>query len=136
MATDRARSWINRLQHVSLPVPGDADSLATAREFYGATLGLEEIARPTVFPGAGIWYTVGDGELHLFSEPSGVAANPESKRHPCFEVEDVDGLRTHLAATGVTTRDHDGEIPGRPRFFAVDPFGNTLEFVHFERNHW
>ena len=46
------------------------------------------------------------------------------------------GLRAQLVAAGVTTRDHDGEIPGRPRFFAVDPFGNTLEFVHFEANHW
>jgi catechol 2,3-dioxygenase-like lactoylglutathione lyase family enzyme len=136
MTTDSARHWIDRLQHVSLPVPGDADSLAVAREFYGATLGLEEIARPSVFPGAGIWYAIGDQELHLFSEPSGVAANPESKRHPCFEVGDIDGLRAHLASARVTTRDHDGEIPGRPRFFAVDPFGNTLEFVHFEPNHW
>jgi hypothetical protein len=28
MATDRARPWINRLQHVSLPVRGDAGWLA------------------------------------------------------------------------------------------------------------
>jgi catechol 2,3-dioxygenase-like lactoylglutathione lyase family enzyme len=124
------------LQHVSLPIPGDAESLETARRFYGEILGLDEYPRPTVFPGVGIWYRVGDLELHLYSEPSGVAANPQSIRHPCFEVDDVQRLRAHLVSAGVTTRNDDGEIPGRPRFFAVDPFGNTLEFVHFEDIHW
>jgi catechol 2,3-dioxygenase-like lactoylglutathione lyase family enzyme len=127
---------VQRLQHVSLPVPGDAASLDEARRFYGEVLGLDEIARPTVFPGTGIWYAVGDQELHLFSEPGGVVVNPQSRRHPCFQVDDVVELRAHLDAAGATTRDNDGEIPGRPRFFAVDPFGNTLEFVRFEANHW
>lgn len=125
-----------RLQHVSLPIPGAPESLDVARRFYGQILGLAERSRPTVFPGVGIWYAIGDQELHLFSEPAGVAVNPQSRRHPCFEVDDVVGLRAHLEAAGVTTRDHDGEIPGRPRFFAVDPFDNTLEFVHFEADHW
>jgi catechol 2,3-dioxygenase-like lactoylglutathione lyase family enzyme len=130
------RPPIARLQHVSLPVPDSPEALEVARGFYGEILGLAERSRPSVFPGAGIWYAVGDQELHLFSEPSGVAANSESRRHPCFEVDDVERLRARLDAAGVTTRDHDGEIPGRPRFFAVDPFGNTLEFVHFEADHW
>jgi catechol 2,3-dioxygenase-like lactoylglutathione lyase family enzyme len=125
-----------RLQHVSLPVPGTTESLAEARRFYGEILGLEEIPRPDVFPGTGIWYAAGDQELHLFGEPTGVTANPQSRRHPCLEVDDVVALRAHLDASGVTTRDDDGKIPGRPRFFAVDPFENTLEFVHFEPDHW
>jgi catechol 2,3-dioxygenase-like lactoylglutathione lyase family enzyme len=130
------RSRVLRLQHVSLPFPGNPESLEAARRFYGEILGLDEIARPPTLPGVGIWYAVGDQELHLFAEPAGVAANPQSRRHPCFEVDDVDGLRAQLVAAGVTTRDHDGEIRGRPRFFAVDPFANTLEFVHFDANHW
>ena len=128
--------WIVRIQHVSLPIPGTPESLATARRFYGELLGLDELPRPTVFPNPGIWYGTGDQELHLFGEPSGVAANSQSRRHPCFQVDDVEGLRSHLTAAGVTTRDHDGVIRGRPRFFAVDPFDNTLEFVQFEANHW
>ena len=127
---------IIRLQHVSLPFPGTSESMDEARRFYGEILGLEELPRPTVFPGTGIWYAVGDQELHLFSEPSGVAANPSSRRHLCFQVDDVVGLRAHLTGARVTTRDDDGEIPGRPRFFAVDPWDNTLEFVQFEADHW
>jgi hypothetical protein len=51
-------------------------------------------------------------------------------------VSDAAGLRGHLEEAGVTTRDDDGEIPGRVRFFAMDPFGNTLELVQFEATHW
>jgi catechol 2,3-dioxygenase-like lactoylglutathione lyase family enzyme len=127
---------ILRLQHVSLPFPGTPESLVEARRFYGEVLGLEEYPRPPLLPGSGIWYAVGDQELHLFGEPGGVAVNPQSRRHPCFQVEDVVRLRAQLVAAGVTTRDDDGEIPGRLRFFAVDPFGNTLELVQFEATHW
>ena len=127
---------ILRVQHVSLPFPGTPESLETARRFYADILGLAECPRPPLLPGVGIWYTVGDQELHLFSEPDGVAVNARSRRHPCFQVEDAAALRAHLEAAGVTTRDDDGEIPGRRRFFAVDPFENTLELVQFEADHW
>jgi catechol 2,3-dioxygenase-like lactoylglutathione lyase family enzyme len=83
-----------------------------------------------------VWFAVGGQELHLSTEPCGAAANDQSRRHPCFRVDDVDALRRHLGERGVTTLDDDGAIPGRPRFFAIDPFGNTLEFVQFEAEHW
>jgi catechol 2,3-dioxygenase-like lactoylglutathione lyase family enzyme len=125
-----------RVQHLSLPFPGTPESLVEGRHLYGELLGLAEVPRPPGLPGVGIWFAVGDQELHLFSEPAGVAANAQSLRHPCFQVDDVDGLRAHLTANGVSTRDEDGVIPGRARFFALDPFGNTLEFVRFEAEHW
>ena len=37
---------------------------------------------------------------------------------------------------GVETIDNDGEIPGRPRFFCRDPFGNAIEIVEFKPDHW
>src|SRR5947209_1561820 len=128
VAVSPSGSHIQRVQHVSLPVPETPESLAAARRFYGEILRLEEIPRPPALPGIGIWYAVGDQELHLFSEAAGVAVNEQSRRHPCFEVDDVDALRSEIEAAGVTTRDDDGEIPGRLRFFAIDPFDNTLEF--------
>ncbi len=124
------------MQHVSLPFPGTIAGAVDARRFYGEILGLEERRVPPVFPGVTIWFAAGDQELHVFAEPSGVAVNAESRRHPCFQVDDVVRMRAHLAAAGVATRDHDGEIPGRPRFFAIDPFGNVIEFVEFDEDHW
>jgi hypothetical protein len=53
-----------------------------------------------------------------------------------FPSTDVVALRRHFVGSGAETRGHNGEIPGRPRFFAVDSFGNTIEFVTFEPEHW
>jgi catechol 2,3-dioxygenase-like lactoylglutathione lyase family enzyme len=127
---------IQQIQHVSLPIPPEEQALREGRRFYGEIMGLREVDRPPSLPNSGLWFAIGDQELHLFGEPRGVAVNAESRRHPCFRVEDVAGLRRHLDEAGVHTLDDDGEIRGRPRFFAVDPFGNTLEFVRFEANHW
>ena len=127
---------IRQIQHVSLPIPPDDEALREGRRFYVEILGLREVDRPPALRNRGLWFRIGDQELHLFSEPGGVAVNLESRRHPCFRVDDVAGLRRHLDDNGVPTLDDDGEIPGRLRFFAIDPFGNTLEFVRFEANHW
>ena len=124
-----------RVQHVRLPIP-NAEAMPDARRFYGEVLGLEELPRPPKLPGRGLWYRIGDQELHLFEEPEGAAVNGQSRRHPCLQVADVRALRRHLESAGVPTRDDDGEIPGRLRFFALDPFGNTIEFVQFEADHW
>ncbi len=127
---------ILRMQHVSLPIPETPEEMQTARRFYGEVLGLDECPRPPALPNGGIWYALGDQELHLFAEPTGVAANTESRRHPCLQVDDVARFRRRLAEAGVSTRDDDGTIPGRSRFFALDPFGNTIEFVEFAADHW
>lgn len=127
---------LRRVQHVSLPIPDGEDALATGRWFYGELLGLEEVPRPPALPNRGLWFAVGDQELHLFAESSGTAANDRSRRHPCFQVDDVDRLRTQLEARHVPTHHDDGVIPGRARFFAVDPWGNTLEFVRFGADRW
>jgi catechol 2,3-dioxygenase-like lactoylglutathione lyase family enzyme len=134
MTTEGLR--VQRVQHLSLPFPGTPESLDEARHLHGEILGLDELRRPPTLSGVGLWFAIGDQELHLFSEPAGLAVNAYSHRHPCFQVDDVDALRAHLTAEGVTTRDHDGDIPGRPRFFALDPFDNTLEFVQFGADHW
>ncbi len=130
------RPRILRLQHVAMPFPGTPDSVAVARRFFTDVLGLEEMPVPDTLPGTVVWWKAGDLELHLFGEPSGVAVNDQSRRHPCFQVDDAAAFRAHLDANGVVTRDHDGDIPGRPRFFARDPFGNQIEFVEFRPDHW
>ena len=117
-----------RLQHVSIPRPPGSD--VTARAFYGDLLGLEEIPPPRSLAGLDlIWYRLGDGELHLFAEePMG---QDHSGRHLCLAVDDVETLRERLETAG---RSVVGTIPipGRPRYFTRDPFGNLLEITTIE----
>jgi catechol 2,3-dioxygenase-like lactoylglutathione lyase family enzyme len=131
-----AGTAIERIQHVSLPIPPGDDALERTRSFYRDILGMSEIDRPTTLPGRGLWFAVGDQELHILVEADAAALNPRSRRHPCFQVGDATALRSRLQNLGVATIDDDGPIRGRPRFFADDPFGNRLEFVEFEADHW
>jgi catechol 2,3-dioxygenase-like lactoylglutathione lyase family enzyme len=111
-----------RLQHVSVPRPPGSDD--RARAFYGGLLGLEELPPPAALEGV-LWYRLGAAELHLFSERERL---PELRQHLCLEVDDLEALRERLEVAGVATQDAT-PIPGRPRFFCRDPFGNRLEFT-------
>ena len=118
-----------RLQHVSIPRPPGADS--AARAFYGDLLGLTEIAPPASLTSLNVlWFQLEDAaELHLFvEEPMG---QDHSGRHFCLAVADVVALRTRLEAAGITVVG-DIPIPGRPRFFVRDPFGNLIELTTIE----
>jgi catechol 2,3-dioxygenase-like lactoylglutathione lyase family enzyme len=113
------------VQHVSLPIQdGGQDEI---RRFYGELLGLAEKPRPEASTAPIVWFDAGPQELHFLIEERNV--NLQSRRHACLQVDDVAALRAHLDANGVITEDEDFPIPGRPRFFARDPFGNLLEFV-------
>jgi catechol 2,3-dioxygenase-like lactoylglutathione lyase family enzyme len=114
---------IHRLDHVQVCIP--AYSEARARDFYGRLLGLEEIEKPDVLKqNGGMWYKVADIQLHVGVEDT-VAP---SKRHPAFEVEDVEGVRAYLEQNGVRTKD-EPVVPGVRRFSFFDPFGNRIELL-------
>lgn len=116
-----------RIQHVSLPRPSGSET--QARAFYGDLLGLNEMAVPEALRHLDlIWYQLGNTELHLFAEDP---LEDRSGRHLCIEVDDVAGLRERLLAAGCEPRDTIA-IPGRPRFFCTDPFGNAIEFTTIE----
>ncbi|MFQ3630137.1 VOC family protein [Roseiflexus sp.] len=113
-----------RVQHVSLPRPPGSDE--ATRAFYGDLLGLEEIPPPTSIVSLDvIWYRLGEAELHLFAEEP---HSDPSGRHVCIEVDDLEATRARLVAAGYTPEDTVA-IPGRPRFFCRDPFGNRIEFT-------
>ena len=113
----------NRLDHVQVCIPRGTE--AQAREFYGRLLGLEEIEKPeAIRKNGGMWYRVADVQLHVGVEDS-VAP---SKRHPAFEVENVEGVRAFLEQNGVRTKDEE-PIPGMRRFSFFDPFGNRIELL-------
>ncbi len=117
-----------RLQHVSIPRPPGSEQ--ATREFYGGLLGMDEIPPPnSLQDDQVIWFRAGDAaELHVFAE---APLDDRSNRHLCLLVDDLGGLRERLLRAGyqpyaVTP------IPGRPRFFCRDPFGNILEFTTIE----
>lgn len=113
-----------RIQHVSIPRPPGSGEVT--RAFYGALLGLAEAPVPHTIQHLDlIWYRLGDLELHLFVE---APQADHSGRHFCIEVDDVEAMRVRLREAGYEPRDTI-PIPGRPRFFCRDPFGNDIEFT-------
>ncbi|MDQ3908650.1 MAG: VOC family protein [Acidobacteriota bacterium] len=114
---------VKRLDHVQLCVPRDGEQ--RARDFYGRLLGLREIEKPEVLrANGGMWFEIADVQLHIGVED----AVAKSKRHPAFEVENVEGVRKFLEQNGVRTRD-EPDIAGVRRFSFFDPFDNRIEFL-------
>ena len=99
---------------------------AAARAFYGAALGLREIPKPAPLAArGGVWYAVGDLQLHL-----GVAEDfsPATKAHPAFRARDAAAVAERLREAGFAVR-WDSALPGCTRFFTDDPFGNRVEIL-------
>ena len=114
---------IKRLDHVQLCIPFGEEE--RAREFYGVLLGLEEIEKPDALkPNGGLWFKVADIQLHIGVEE----AQGKSKRHPAFEVEDLEGIREYLVGNGVKIKE-ETPVPGLKRFSFFDPFGNRIELL-------
>ncbi|HZH90214.1 MAG TPA: VOC family protein [Pyrinomonadaceae bacterium] len=112
-----------RLDHVQLCIPPDAEE--RAREFYGGLLGLTEIEKPEPLRArGGLWFEIAGIQLHIGVE----RVQGKSKRHPAFEVEDVDGVRAYLERNGVRTRDEIA-LAGVKRFSLFDPFDNRIELI-------
>jgi catechol 2,3-dioxygenase-like lactoylglutathione lyase family enzyme len=117
-----------RIQHVSIPRPPDTED--EARAFYGGALGLEEIPPPRSLAGQDlIWYRLGDTEIHILVED--LSVQDRSGRHFCIAVPDVDDLRQRFAEAGIAVVGTT-PIPGRPRYFVRDPFGNLIEVTTIE----
>ena len=117
-----------RIQHVSLTrPPGSHDE---ARAFYGGVLGLDEIAVPASLRQLDlIWYAVGADEIHLVAQEN--PDNTGSARHFCLQVGDLREVRERLASADVETWNAT-PIPGRPRLFCRDPFGNAIELTEID----
>lgn len=55
---------ITGLHHVQVAIPATGE--LAARAFYGGLLALPELAKPAALAArAGLWFRVGDAELHL-----------------------------------------------------------------------
>lgn len=119
------------LQHVQVIIP--ASLAEEARRFYGELLDLAEMQRPPSLSDAGrvgVWYEIGDQELHLRFEPDPAGEPGLSDAHPALITNDLAGLRSRLSAAGYDLEEA-LPIAGRARFFARDPGGNRIEFLAF-----
>ncbi|MFD2937355.1 VOC family protein [Spirosoma flavum] len=111
-----------RLDHILISIP--KGKITEARAFYNEILGLEEI--PGQHPGGAIWFRLADIQLHVREEAGGNF----SKRHPAFEITNLDEAKMELAAKGIDIS-YSSEIEDRQRFFFRDPFGNRFELLQF-----
>jgi catechol 2,3-dioxygenase-like lactoylglutathione lyase family enzyme len=118
---------ISGLDHVQVAAPPGCE--AQARRFYGHLLGLVELAKPSRLRSrGGVWFTLGDSELHIGIERDFRAAR---KAHPALAASSrqaLDELAARLQESGHAVI-WDSELPAVKRFFTHDPFGNRLELV-------
>lgn len=124
-----------KIDHVQLVIPEGEEE--RAREFYGGLLGLEEIEKPDLLKSTGgVWYKIGDAELHLgINRHSGIKSNETAKpvmkkEHPAFEISGLADVKSYLKANGVNLKE-ENPIHGRERFSFYDPFWNRIEFLEY-----
>lgn len=112
------------LEHVNVTVPAALE--AATKEFYGVTLGLNQIPKPAKSRQSGAWYQIGETQLHLSvnDDPGEL-----SSRHICFSVLDLAPAEKKFREAGVEITPDPSPTPGSPRFYVRDPGGNRLEIV-------
>jgi len=113
---------ISKLLHAALLV----HDLARAREFYEGALGLKERPRHN-FDFDGVWYDLGENELHLMVVPD--VLPPAEKRprrdfHVALLIDDYEAAKAHLAKLGIPYREG---RHGLAQLFVRDPDGNLIE---------
>jgi ribosomal protein S18 acetylase RimI-like enzyme len=113
---------ITRIDHVQVAAPPGGE--AAARAFYGELLGLPELPKPERLRArGGVWFAVGDQQLHVGIEEPFAAAR---KAHPALALARAAELRA-LAAR-LEEAGHAVTWDG-PRIYVADPFGNRLELL-------
>ncbi|MCW6037083.1 VOC family protein [Spirulina subsalsa FACHB-351] len=101
--------------------------LERAQDFYQGILGLAPVDRVLKFPG--IWYQVGQYQIHLIVSPDFQASLQEEAKwgrnsHIAFSVDDLEALAKGLEAQGYS---YQKSASGRAALFVRDPDGNVVE---------
>ena len=99
-----------------------------ARRFYGELVGLEEIDRPETMGGEGVWFALGERELHVGTTDE---FNPALKAHPALRLGsdgELDALR-ETAGTGGGGDRVGRAVARRAPVLRPDPWGNRVEFL-------
>jgi catechol 2,3-dioxygenase-like lactoylglutathione lyase family enzyme len=115
---------IRAIDHVQLAMPSGGED--DARAFYGALLGMEEVAKPPLLAArGGCWFQAGVVRIHL-----GVEAEfrPARKAHPALVVDGLQALAARIRHAGHRVEE-DEPLDGHDRVFVDDPFGNRIELL-------
>ena len=114
------------IAHVQVGITAGGEE--EARGFYGELLGLRELEKPeSLRDRGGAWFQCGMQEIHCGVE----AEVAPTRRHPALLVAGLNELKAKLDEAGIRT-EVDRQLPGYRRFYALDPFGNRLEFLERE----
>ncbi|MGI9212281.1 MAG: VOC family protein [Methylococcaceae bacterium] len=118
---------ITGLHHVSLI----ASNLELSRGFYEGILGLTPSNARPALPFDGVWYDIGNQQIHLLNVPNpdpalGRAEHGGMDRHVAVHVTNLASIRAALDEKGVG---YSLSRSGRPALFCRDPDGNTFELI-------
>ncbi|MDB5084182.1 MAG: glyoxalase [Bacilli bacterium] len=116
-----------RIHHVSLAVK----DLAKAREFYSEVLKFQEIERPP-FKSKGVWYAVGDQQLHLLEYPKGETLRKSGidsvDGHFAIWVKSYEKTINWLKEVGINHEARPNSVAGFAQIYILDTDNNVIEF--------
>jgi len=111
-----------RIDHIQICIPNGKEH--EAKKFYSGILGLIEIGKPdSLKPNGGMWFEIADIQIHIGVEEE----ENYSKRHPAFEVEDLELVKKYLKQKNILIKE-EMPIPGIKRFSFKDPCGNRKNY--------
>jgi len=118
---------ITGFNHASLIV----SDLNASRQFYEGILGLTPSDKRPPFKFDGVWYDIGEQQIHLLvvPNPDAGAERPEHggrDRHVALNVADLEAIKRDLERAGVR---YSVSQSGRPALFCRDPDNNTFELI-------
>lgn len=113
----------NRLNHIQICIPKGEES--KGRDFYCGILGLTEIEKPERMKiNGGFWVEIANIQIHIGTENNQI----KSKRHPAFEVEDLDQVKNHLLQHGIRIAEQQN-VNNFKRFSFFDYWDNRIELM-------
>ena len=112
------------LNHVNITV--QPDQLEQARKFYVEMFGFLEIPRPAILKSKGVWFQVGNQELHILLENN--LYRKKTIAHVAYEVDNLDELLKKLSDAGVKSQ-VSLTLNNYRRYKLADPFGNKVELM-------
>lgn len=116
-----------RIHHVSLAVR----DLEKAKKFYSDLFHFQEIERPP-FKSNGVWYAIGNQQLHLLEHPNGetlrTSAIDSVDGHFALWVKSYKNTIEWLEHIGVPYEARPQSVAGFAQIYILDPDHNIIEF--------